>query len=582
MAFRKIRLGNVPLSYFNKRNLVFADKTMYVQKLEEIESNAVVFLRPRRFGKTLFTDILQSYYDRKQFANFDENFRGTWIHSHRTPLAGSFCCLRLDFSLVPPLPDRISQGFIEAVISGLTDFTLSYPDIGLPSDKLIPDLYDSPASLLLAFINNFKLHAGPEARLLIIVDEYDHFTNDVLSTDRDAFCELTSTAAGHKGLIKNFYACIKRFIGDSDQQPIAGIFITGVSAVSLDSVTSGFNIATNISSDAEFSAMAGFTHDEVSRIVDETVDFSRLNGITKDQVMEVMEKRYDGYSFSQYADERIFCPDMCLSFLRSLISTRTIPKKLADSNSGMDAGRLGGMLSLAVPGARDSISQAIFRKESIAADIPDTLNLKKAGSFSQDQTVSLLAYLGFLTIDPETSNKSEKMHWRCPNEVCYRTFVECEAEAIGFRRSSGLDLSGVTERGDIMPLVEETARRIAGIPASAFSGFNERCLQIVFYYTAMDGNDSFLQPEIECDTGSRGRADLFIRNRRSGGRQYLLELKYLSEAKGTESAVASKLGEAKEQLARYRDAPNFKDVKNLDCWAIVFVNKEPKAVEKLA
>ena len=73
MAFRKIRLGNVPLSYFNKRNLVFADKTMYVQKLEEIESNAVVFLRPRRFGKTLFTDILQSYYDRKQFANFDEN-----------------------------------------------------------------------------------------------------------------------------------------------------------------------------------------------------------------------------------------------------------------------------------------------------------------------------------------------------------------------------------------------------------------------------------------------------------------------------------------------------------------------------
>ena len=94
---------------------------------------------------------------------------------------------------MPPLPDRISQGFIEAVISGLTDFTLSYPDIGLPSDKLIPDLYDSPASLLLAFINNFKLHAGPEARLLIIVDEYDHFANDVLSTDRDAFCELTST-----------------------------------------------------------------------------------------------------------------------------------------------------------------------------------------------------------------------------------------------------------------------------------------------------------------------------------------------------------------------------------------------------
>ena len=582
MAFRKIGLGNVPLSYFNSKNMVFADKTKYIQKLEELGSSAVVFLRPRRFGKTLFTNILKSYYDKKRFAQFDENFSGTWIHSHRTQLAGSFCCLRLDFSRVQSLPERISQGFIEAVIAGLIDFTVSYPEIGLPPDKLTPDLYNSPVSLLLAFINNFKLKAGPETRLFIIIDEYDHFANDVLSSDRDAFRELTSTAAGHTGLIKNFYACIKSFIGDSDEQPIAGIFITGVSAVSLDSVTSGFNIAKNISADSRFNAMAGFTHDELSEVVDETVDFSRLNGLTKDQVMEVMEKRYDGYSFSRYADERIFCPDMCLNFLSDLIDTCTIPPKLADGNSGMDADRLGGMLSLAVPGARDSISQAIFRKESVAAEIPYTLNLNQTGSFSQDQTVSLLAYLGFLTIDPETSKKSRMIHWRCPNEVCYQTFIDCEAKSIGFRQSSRLDLSGVTERGDIMPLVEETARRISGIPASAFSGFNERCLQIVFYYTAMDSDDDSLLPELECDTGGRGRADLFIRNMRSGGRQYLLELKYLSEAKGTESAVASKLGEAKEQLARYRDAPNFKDVKNLDCWAIVFVNKEPKAVEKLA
>ena len=409
MAFRKIGLGNVPLSYFNSKNMVFADKTKYIQKLEELGSSAVVFLRPRRFGKTLFTNILKSYYDKKRFAQFDENFSGTWIHSHRTPLAGSFCCLRLDFSRVQSLPERISQGFIEAVIAGLIDFTVSYPEIGLPPDKLTPDLYNSPVSLLLAFINNFKLKAGPETRLFIIIDEYDHFANDVLSSDRDAFRELTSTAAGHTGLIKNFYACIKSFIGDSDEQPIAGIFITGVSAVSLDSVTSGFNIAKNISADSRFNAMAGFTHDELSEVVDETVDFSRLNGITKDQVMEVMEKRYDGYSFSRYADERIFCPDMCLNFLSDLIDTCTIPPKLADGNSGMDADRLGGMLSLAVPGARDSISQAIFRKESVAAEIPYTLNLNQTGSFSQDQTVSLLAYLGFLTIDPETSTGAARM-----------------------------------------------------------------------------------------------------------------------------------------------------------------------------
>ena len=100
MAFRKIGLGNVPFSYFNKRNLVFADKTRYVQKLEELGSSAVMFLRPRRFGKTLFTDILQSYYDRSLAAGFDANFSGTWINDHRTPLASSYYCLRFDFSLV--------------------------------------------------------------------------------------------------------------------------------------------------------------------------------------------------------------------------------------------------------------------------------------------------------------------------------------------------------------------------------------------------------------------------------------------------------------------------------------------------
>ena len=581
MAFRKIGLGNVPFSYFNKRNLVFADKTRYVQKLEDLGSSAVMFLRPRRFGKTLFTDILQSYYDRSLAAEFDANFSGTWINDHRTPLASSYYCLRFDFSLVPPLPDRISQGFIGAVIAGLTDFTVSYPDMGLPPERLNPDLYDSPSSLLIAFICNFMLHAGPDARLFLIIDEYDYPASHVLSSEGRTSREQAFSAALQERIVKSFYTCIKSFTGDSAERPIARIFITGVLAESLDSVTSGFSIATNISSDAEFNAMAGFMRDELSKVVDETVDFSRLNGITKEQVMEVMEKRYDGYSFSQYADERIFCPDMCLNFLSDLIDTREIPQKLAGINSGIDAGRLGGMLSLALPEARDSISQAIFSKESVAADIPDTLNLKKAGSFSQDQTVSLLAYLGFLTIDPETSNKTGILHWRCPNEVCYMTFVECEAQAIGFIRSSGLDLSGVTERGDIMPLIRETSSRIAGLPSSAFSGFSERSLQTVFYYTAMDSDDESLQPELLCDTGSRGRADLFIRNMRSGGSQYLLELKYLSEAKGTEAAVASKLEEAKEQLARYREAPNFKDMKNLDCWTIVFVNREPKAVEKL-
>ena len=231
MAFRKIGLGNVPFSYFNKRNLVFADKTRYVQKLEELGSSAVMFLRPRRFGKTLFTDILQSYYDRSLAAGFDANFSGTWINDHRTPLASSYYCLRFDFSLVPPLLDRISQGFIGAVIAGLTDFTVSYPDMGLPPERLNPDLYDYPSSLLLAFMCNFMLHAGPDARIFLIIDEYDYPASHVLSSEGKTSREQAFSAALQERIVKSFYACIKSFTGDSAEQPIAGIFITGVSCL---------------------------------------------------------------------------------------------------------------------------------------------------------------------------------------------------------------------------------------------------------------------------------------------------------------------------------------------------------------
>ena len=125
MAFRGIGQGNISLADFRSQNLVFVDKTPYVQKFEELKSGAVVFLRPRRFGKTLFTNILQSYYDKSLASRFDDSFSGTWIHDHRTPLASSFYCLRLDFSLVPPLPSLIKGGLTGAVNAGLTRFTVS-------------------------------------------------------------------------------------------------------------------------------------------------------------------------------------------------------------------------------------------------------------------------------------------------------------------------------------------------------------------------------------------------------------------------------------------------------------------------
>ncbi len=585
MKFKRIGLGNIALANFSRQDFVFADKTRYIGTLEDFESQTPVFLRPRRFGKTLFTKILFNYYDKSQAAKFDENFKGTWIYDHRTELASSYYCLKFDFSKVDSFGDGLIRSFIQAVASGISNFSKRYPEKGFSAEELDPRLYATPSELMNKFLTAFDRNAADGELLYIIIDEYDHFANDVLSKDRQSFRDLTSTAKDHPGPIKVFYRGLKSYAGgeDSDGSCIDRFFLTGVSAVSLDSVTSGFNISANISTDAEFNAMAGFTHDELSKIIDETVDFSRLGGITKAQILDVMEQRYDGYLFSAEATEKIFCPNMCLTFLHSLIKTRKIPPLLAAGTLTEDVGNLDGMLRIAEPWVRDELEDLIFRREKVRALLPQALNLNEHSLFNKGEAAAQLMYLGFLTFGADEGDDSGDMtSYRCPNEASYQVFLNCLQAQTGIDRGGQADLTGLEEYGDVRPLADAASLFIKRIDDRAFAGFNERTLQTVFYFTVKDSGIRSLKADIECDTGDHGRADLYIQNRRPGGRQLLLELKYLSKAKGTDQAVASKLEEAKAQLERYRKAPNFKDVQNLDCWAIVFVNAEPKAVEKLS
>ena len=585
MEFKSIETGNVSLKEFREQNLAFADKTKYIKELEEhAGTKCPLFLRPRRFGKSVICDMLFCYYDKSLAESFDENFKGTWIYDHRTKQAYSFYCLRFDFSAVGFMVTDLLRQFTGAVISGLTDFTLRFPDLGLPPEKLKTSLYKTPGEALNAFLNNFNFMAGLDAQICLIIEDYDHFLCSLFSEDHQAFCDLAANTYNLQN-IRQFYTSVKSRSGAPEcGAPISRIFLSGISRVSLDSLLSGFNIETDISAKARFNAMAGFTHNELSQIIDETVDFTRLGGITKDQVMEALEQRCGGYRFSERADEEIFCPGACLEFLSDLLSDGEIPRALKDLNSDIKTRKLRDILRLTDPAAAEEICDAFFRHKSIASGEPVSFSLdsRHMKTFGRSQALSQLFCRGYLTREPERPDSNGLDVWyRAPNEACYRTFVEYEAERVGFSRARGLDLSGVSERGDLTPLIDEVARRIARLKPSAQSAFNERSLQTVFFYTAMDGNDNALQPELQCDTGDGEHADLFIKNRTEGGRQYLLALRYLSPDTASDAAAASKLEEAKAQLASWRKAPRFKDMQNLECRAIVFVNAEPKAVEKL-
>ena len=423
MSLRLISNNSTSIAAVNAGNLAFADKTMFIERLEsDPDCRAALFLRPGRFGKTLFTDILLNYYDRAMKESFDETFRGTSVHEHRTPQAGSLCCVRLDFSQVSGCTEQAKSSFTRELADALRDFTGRYPELGLPYSELKSGIYDEPAGLMKEFVTNFRSRSSGKERLFVIIDRYDHFANSILARNAGASKETASAAECPPGFIRQFYAFLKEAFGGVRGRPISRIFITGVSSVSLDSLISGFNIAANISNDPRFNAMAGLTHEELSEIIDGTVDFSELNGLTKERILQVMESRYGGYAFSFQACERIFNPDLCLSFLKELTSAKAMPERLLPDSAGADPGRLEAILRLAAPEAGEEITRRIQRREEIPADPPVALSISQRGFLNYSQAVSLLMYHGYLTIAPQNERGSNKVMYRCPNEACYRVF----------------------------------------------------------------------------------------------------------------------------------------------------------------
>ncbi|MGN0915908.1 MAG: AAA family ATPase [Succinivibrio sp.] len=422
------------------------------------------------------------------------------------------------------------------------------------------------------------------AYLYVIIDEYDHFANEILTRDKEAFKDITPTAQGHEGLIKRFYAILKKFYRGVREGAIDRFFITGVSSISLDSVTSGFNIATNLSSVPDFCSMIGFTHDELSEVIDQTVDFSQIPNITKEQIMIVMEENYDGYAFSKYSKEKIFNSNLCLSYLRDLISIKELPNP-NEITLNDDASKLKGMLGMCEPADREEIVRSMFNKSPVVAVLPDRMNLNQTDLFDIEQTVSLLYHLGYLTIDPETTSEKGITSFIIPNKVYERLFLDYCRQAIGYKKDSPAELRMMYEEtADITPLLETVAKQIEiKLPPQSLAKFTEMALQLIFDSVINNSSNIHLSSYTEFYTG-KGYADILVKNSHPNGHDFLFELKYLHKKDDSTSAVAEKLAIARSEIERYRQGSVLrKTVENriLDCYAIIFVGSECRVCQKI-
>ena len=306
------------------------------------------------------------FYDISYKDRYEELFSGTDIYQEKLASHNSYHVIDFDFSSVSTLDlNQLLTSFSLAISDGIRDFKRRYPDLVFDYSEI--DKLD-PAGLFTEFSMAYADYAGNK-KLYVLIDEYDNFANELLSQDIELFLSIT----GKNGFLKKFYASIKNQI----KRSIAKTFITGVSSVSLDSLTSGFNIARNITDNAFFNEYAGFTEDELKTLIPQLVDVENL-GVSSNEIISRMKPVYDGYCFSKQAEQTVFNSSMCLYYLDEIRKQKILlnPEDYLDPACDQDGYKLEQIFSLTDKTIVDEIIDTYLQGDTFYVDkLSENINL---------------------------------------------------------------------------------------------------------------------------------------------------------------------------------------------------------------
>ena len=540
------------------QNLYYVDKTMFLPELEKQPRN-LFFIRPRRFGKSIFLSMLYSYYDCNQKENFEKLFGSLWIGQHPTSLQGIYQVLFLDFSQITGKIEVLEERFNAYLCIKLDSFAEQYA--AYYGDKKVQEIktktqYADKMQIIFdaAKANHFQLY--------LIIDEYDNFTNVVLNEHGEKVYHAITHADG-------FYRDVfKKFKGNFER-----IFMMGVSPVTLDDVTSGFNIGWNISIKPEFDEMLGFSTVDVI----EMFSYYKAHGCIPadsdmDAIVNDMKPWYDNYCFAEEAlnkSVRMFNCDMVLYYLRNYMDYGRSPRQMIDPNTKTDYGKMKKLLQFdKLDGERKGIIHKIAEEGQIVAQLEEQFSayqIPKTEIFP-----SLLFYYGMLTIK---GTRGSKLILGIPNNNVrkqYYGYLEEEYQAKSYVDTNRLtdyyyDMAydGIWEEG--LRFMAEAYAKVSSVRDGIES---ERNLQ-GFFMAYLNLNDYYITaPELELN---HGYCDFFLlpdHTHYASQHSYILELKVLSRKEFDEELkdVFKEDGspmkksekqwlDAVEQIRRYADAP---------------------------
>ncbi|MCP5053668.1 MAG: AAA family ATPase [bacterium] len=565
---KELPYGITDYELIRRENYYYVDKTRYLKTIKQA-GRYLFFIRPRRFGKSLFLSIMESYYDVYYKERFEEFFKGTWIYDNPTEDRGSYLVLKFNFSLVNPAVELFEDSFLEEIRETALSFISKYSQyLEAENREVFIKSIKETTSASGVMSTLVRLCKESHRELYVIIDEYDNFANTILSTSgKGAYEKLTHGT----GTFRAFFNVIKGG-ADGTGAPFSRLFLTGVSPITLDDVTSGYNIGENVSLDAAFNRMLGFTGGEIKEMLEYYQSVGRIKH-EPDDLLEIIHQWYGNYLFSKYSNtgDRLFNSDMVLYFLKEYFKTGTIPEDLIDRNVRIDYGKLRHLVIIdkgkqkTSNGNFNRLKKIIERGET-SAEIQKGFPLEKVTD--ENNFVSLLFFFGLLTV-----KSSELNEWvlTIPNETIRRLYYDYIKEGYDETDVFTLNLStysrlmkDMATRGQWKPLFDYISNRMSESMSLRDLITGEKSIQ-AFLNVYLGLSDLYvIHPEREMN---KGYADIvmepFLARYEGISYSYLLEIKYTkSNAKPGDANVRKLISTAEEQLKGYRADEKFK--KNIE------------------
>lgn len=538
-------------------NYYYVDKTNYLQQIEKA-GRYIFFIRPRRFGKTLFISMMEAYYDIYKKNHFDMLFKDTEIFKHPTGEKNSYLILKFDFSAVASSINQVEESFLNHVKNTAEYFVSKYKALlnvnaedkikELKTQERINDLLDD----LLALCKNAR------QKVYVIIDEYDNFANTILSTaGRSDYEKITHG----EGFFRDFFKVIKKETAADSDSPIVRIFMTGVSPITLDDVTSSFNIAENISIDKAFNEMMGFREQEVIDMIRYYRKAGKIRHETR-YILNLLSQWYNHYRFSKDSTIEVFNPTLVLYFLKEYFKNLDIPDELFDRNVRLDYGKLRHLILIDKKGNRKSNGnfsklKAVIENGSVSSKIEKGFSLEQLES--PENFSSLLFYFGLLTVQ-SPAEKGEKLRLIIPNESVKRLFYEYISEAYSETDVFNLDLDKYYELMENMaynrewnPLLDYITQQMNHSMSLRDLISGEKSIQAFLHVYLGLSNLYIIHSERELN---KGYADLvlepFIAKYVGIKYSYLIEIKYIKSTDSKDKKKVEQLkAEARNQLQQY-------------------------------